>query len=359
MKVSAAAVAAVGSMLTLGSPPALATATAKQPTAAQVKSNVAALYKAAKKEGSVNVDVLTSTSSYAAVISGFEKKYPGISVNLVNVAGPTLASTIISQTSTDNLTTDLVEARPEVIGKIRSRKLIARPDWAEWGVPASELLLSGGFVHTSDFVTAVVYNPHLLSKSQVPKSWKSLLAPAWSSGHMIIDGAGTEGFESMLVSGKWTLKEYTSFLKQLKAQNPIVIYQGAPETIALAQGQAPIGLVPLPVVSALIAKGEPLAVAPVKPVVSSPDGWFVMKGAHHTAAAELLATYFSSAAAKPLFATGGFTAATPPRLGGEAAAIGAGGLTAKNLVTLDKPKSIALFEQAEKLNISILGFTGS
>jgi putative spermidine/putrescine transport system substrate-binding protein len=350
---------AATAMLVLGST-ALAKSTKKHkptgPTAAQVKKNVAKLYAEAKKEGTVDVDVLTSTTSYAAVVAGFEKKYPGINVQLVNVAGPQLAGSVISQASTNNISVDLAEARPEVIGAIQQRKLIATPKWANIGLPASELLLNGQFVHTSDFVTGVIYNTKLLTKAQAPKSWKALLAPAWSNGKIIVDGVGTEGFESMLVNGTWNVNQYKSYVASLKAQNPLVIYQGAPETIAVAQGQAPIGLVPFPVASALIAAGDPIAIAPIQPVVSSPDGWFVVKGAPHTAAAELLATYFGSPAAVPLFAKGGFTNSKPESLGGEAGAIGAAGI--RNFAQLNTPKAISLFEKAAALNISGFGFNG-
>jgi ABC-type Fe3+ transport system substrate-binding protein len=354
------AVVAAGAVFVLGSAPALAKTTKKStataPTAAQVKKNVTKLYAEAKKEGTVDVDVLTSPSSYAAVVAGFEKKYPGISVQLVNVAGPSLAASLISQASTNNLQVDLAEARPEIMGEIQQRKLIATPNWVSVGLPATKILLDGQLVHTSDFVTGVIYNTKLLTKAEAPKSWKALLAPAWSNGKIIVDGVGTEGFESMLVNGRWNVSQYKSYVASLNAQKPLVIYQGAPETIAVAQGQAPIGLVPFPVASALIAAGDPIAVAPIQPVVSSPDGWFVLKGAHHSAAAELLATYFGSAAAEPLFAKGGFTDATPASLGGEAGAIGAAGIT--NFAQLDAPKSVSLFEKAAALNISGFGFNG-
>lgn len=328
----------------------------KPPSAATISKNLAKLYAQAKLEGTVDVDVLTSPTAYTAAVAGFEAKYPGITVNTVNVAGPALASSLVSQAATHNLSIDLAEARPEVMGPIIQRNLVAVPDWAGLGVATKKILLGGKLLHTSDFVTGVIYNTKLVTPAELPHSWDDLLSTQWAGGKIVVDGEGTEGFESMLLSKKWTTKQYTDFLSKLEAQKPLVIYQGAPETIAVSQGQAAIGLAPFPIVSSLVAKGAPLAIAPVQPVISSPDGWFVLKGAPHSAAATLLASYLASPAAQPLLAQGGFTYAKPSSLGGEAGVIGAGGVT--QIVGINTSQDINVFNKAEGLNISYLGFNG-
>jgi iron(III) transport system substrate-binding protein len=350
---------ATAALIALGSVSALAKTKAKpkKPTAAQISKNLSALYAQAKKEGSVNLSVETSTTSYAALIAGFDAKYPGINVSMVDTPDPELASTIISQADTGNLQVDLALGRPEEIGDLVSRNLIAQPNWATLGIANSQILLGDRLVKDSDFVTGVVYNTNLVSKADAPKTWRDLLLPKWSGGKIAVDGESTNGFESELVSQAWTQNEYVGYLKKLHAQKPLVIYSAAPLLSALAQGQAAIGLAPLTIVSALIAKGAPLAVAPIQPLVTSPDSIFVLRHAAHPAAAELLAAYLGSDAAKTEWRTGGWTDATPASQGGEAGILGAGGVT--TFVPLNTAKKIAVFDKAEQLNIRYLGFTGS
>jgi iron(III) transport system substrate-binding protein len=351
---------AATALLALGSVSALAKTKAKKPTkptAAQVAKNLAALYATAKQEGSVNLSVETNTTSYAALIAGFEAKYPGINVSMVDTPDPQLASTIISQADTNNLQVDLALGRPEEIGDLVSRNLIAQPNWPTLGIPTSQILLGDRLVKDSDFVTGAVYNTNLVSKAQAPKTWQALLQPKWAGGKIVLDGESTNGFESELVSQTWSQNQYVGFLKKLRAQKPLVIYSAAPLLSALAQGQAEIGLAPLTIVSALIAKGAPLAVAPIQPLVTSPDSVFVLRHAAHPAAAQLLAAYLGSAAAKPEWRTGGWTDASPKSQGGEAGILGAGGVT--TFEPLNTSKKISIFDNAERLNIKYLGFTGS
>jgi ABC-type Fe3+ transport system substrate-binding protein len=355
----AATACIAASALTVGTGSAVAKKSTKpkKPTAAQISKNLATLYAQAKQEGSVNLSVETTPSSYQSLISGFEAKYPGIKVSLVDTPDPQLASQIISEANTNNLQIDLALGRPEEIGALISRNIIAEPNWQSLGIPSSQVLLGGRLVKDSEFVTGVVYNTKFLTAAQAPKSWNALLAHAWAGGKIAVDGESTNGFESMLVSGAWTKTQYIAYLKKLHAQQPLVIYSAAPLLSAVAQGQAAIGLAPLTIVSALIAKGAPLAVAPVQPLISSPDSIFVLAHAAHPAAAKLLAAYLGSAAAKPEWRQGGWTNAQPASLGGEAGILGAGGV--KTFVRLDTSKQIGLFQTAEKLNIQYLGFTGS
>jgi iron(III) transport system substrate-binding protein len=329
---------------------------AKAPSAATIAKNLANLYAQAKTEGSVTLEVETTPTSYAALISGFEQKYPGISVSMIDIPGPQLASQVVSQAATGNLSIDAGLGRPENLGPIIQRKLLAKPNWLGLGDLSTQILLGGLLVKDSDFVTGVVYNTNQVTPAEAPHSWADLLNSNFSNGRLAIDGEPTEGFESELVSGAWPLKQYTTFLARLDAQKPLVIYSAAPLLNAVAQGQAAIGLAPLTIVSALIKRGAPLAVAPVQPLITSPDGVFVMKGAAHPAAAELLASYLGSPAAVPLWQQSGWTNASPASLGGEAGILGAAPVT--KFVRLNTAAQVALFHKAQNLDIQYFGLTG-
>jgi iron(III) transport system substrate-binding protein len=313
---------------------------AKTPPAVNVQQNLATLYAAAKQEGKVVWQVATTPAGYAPLVQAFQAKYPGIAVQLINVSGPELAGRLITESQAGKLSWDLSTGRPDTTQPVIARGLMAAPRWTLYGVPQSKLSLGGRLIHTYDFVVAPVYNTKMYKPSQLPKTWSDLLKPQWANGKFIVDGQPTEGWESLLLGkNPMTLKNYANFVVNVAKQNPLVLSTSANVLNGVAAGQAGLGLAAISNVPLLIQQGAPLAIDPISPVLALPSGVFVPTGAAHPAAARLLGAFLGSQAAEPLWATGGWTPAASPQLGGIAKLLADSGV--KNFAYIDTKDELA------------------
>lgn len=300
---------------------------AKKPPVVNVQQNLATLYDAAKREGTVVWQVATTPANYAPLVDGFKAKYPGISVSLINVSGPELAGRLISESQAGKLSWDLSTGRPDTTSAVIQRHLMAAPRWTLYGVPQSKLSLGGRLIHTYDFVVAPVYNTKMYSPGQLPKTWAGLLGPQWANGKFIVDGQPTEGWESLLLGAKaMKLHDYANFVVKIDKQKPLVLPASANVLNGVASGQAGLGLAAISNVPLLISQGAPLAIAPISPVLSIPSGVFVPTGVQHPNAARLLGAYLGSNDAIGQWASGGWTPAGDPSTGGIAKLLAAAGV---------------------------------
>lgn len=301
-----------------------------------VTANLQQLYAAAKKEGTVTWQVATTPSNYAPLVNAFKAKYPGISVNLIDVSGPTLAGRVITEAQAGKLSFDVGIGRPDTISPLIDRKLIAAPRWTLYGVPKSKYSLGGRLIHTYDFVVAPVYNTNMYKASDLPKTWQGLLAPKWANGKFIVDGQPTEGWESLLLGTKpMSLHNFANFVVGIYKQKPLVLPAGANVLNGIATGQAGLGLAPISAVPVLVKKGAPLAVAPITPVLAIPSGLYVLRGAQHPAAAKLLAAFLGQASSATFWAQGGWSGAADATPGTFGALLAAAGITSAQIAYID------------------------
>jgi ABC-type uncharacterized transport system YnjBCD substrate-binding protein len=77
-------------------------------TAAPAANREQQLYEAAKKEGIVWFQTGVPTDRWAPFINHFQKKYPGIKLEIMNVRGTDIATRVITEASSGKLTIDVI-----------------------------------------------------------------------------------------------------------------------------------------------------------------------------------------------------------------------------------------------------------
>jgi iron(III) transport system substrate-binding protein len=157
-------------------------ATASPSPTASAPASVASLVKAAKSEKGLVIYGNAPTAYLQPVIAAFEKRYPGIKVNETDLADNTVFSKYEAEAAQGARTADLLMAsapaswvqaeRNGVTANVRPLGLARFPSWVSQG--------HGVYVMSAEPVVEV-YNPKLVSPSQVPRTYAQLAADTTSN----------------------------------------------------------------------------------------------------------------------------------------------------------------------------------
>ena len=146
----------------------------------------------------------------------------------------------------------------------------------------------------------MVYNPTLLPASQVPKSWSDLANPIYK-GKLAFQSATalsitTAEFYYLYTSMGNSSGQWTSLMKGIAANHPIITSTAGAAESDVLNGQAAIGIDTLDsYVTAL--KGDPnapLKLVDIEPLVYTPGVVAITAGAPHPAMAKLVEAWFIS-----------------------------------------------------------------
>jgi iron(III) transport system substrate-binding protein len=280
--------------------------------AASGSSALSALYAKAKSEGSVTWAWPYDQSQAQPIIDAFEKAYPGISVNYTDVKPNSLLTQLQLQVKSGKVTQDVAPANvTSVAPTIKDAVVQTGVPWASLGVTSSDIFQTN-LVSVFTELSVIFYNKNSVSASQVPKTWNDLLNPQFS-GKIAVDGRASSWMSIFFIDNK-TLGGAAgglAYAKKIAAQKPS--FQTSTEAIVpvVSSGQFSLGTGLLNQVLAAIAKGAPLAVAPVVPEHAESTYGFVVKNAPHPAAAELLIAYLDSAAGQQAADAAFSTTVTP------------------------------------------------
>jgi iron(III) transport system substrate-binding protein len=258
---------------------------------------LSALYAKAKSEGSVTWAWPYDQSQAQPIIDAFEKAYPGIAVNYTDVKPNSLLTQIQLQVKSGKVTQDIAPANvTSVAPTIKDDVAQTGIDWASLGVNSTDVFQTNLVSEFSE-LSVIFYNKNSVSADQVPKTWNDLLNPQFS-GKIAVDGRASSWMSIFFIDNK-TLGGATgglAYAKKFAAQKPS--FQTSTESIVpvVSSGQFSLGTGLLNQVMAAQAKGAPLGIAPVSPVHAESTYGFVVKGAPHPAAAELLLAWLDSKA---------------------------------------------------------------
>ena len=258
---------------------------------------LSALYAKAKSEGSVSWAWPYDQSQAQPIINAFEKAYPGITVNYTDVKPNTLLTQIQLQVKSGKVTQDIAPANvTSVAPTINDNVAQTGIDWASLGVDSADIFQTN-LVSEFTELSVIFYNKNSVSAAAVPKTWNDLLNPQFS-GKIAVDGRASSWMSIFFIDNE-TLGGATgglAYAKKFAAQKPS--FQTSTEAIVpvVSSGQFSIGTGLLNQVMAAQAKGAPLGIAPVSPVHAESTYGFVVKGAPHPAAAELLLAWLDSTA---------------------------------------------------------------
>jgi iron(III) transport system substrate-binding protein len=280
-----------------GAAPQAASAAAK-PAGQVSAAPLQALYEKAKVEGQVAWYGSLQDTLVKPLVQGFEAQYPGVKVDLTQNASTVIFTRIQVEQAAHKLSIDVADAAESNIGQALEGNLADSIDWAKLGVPADRIL-QGSLVTTRYQPHVIIYNTQQVKQADAPKTWDDLVAPRWQ-GKMAMDNRGSS-LAAFLASPELGFDKGLEYARKIAALKPL--YQ--PSNTAMEQlvvsGQTQVGGDILANALAAQKKGAPIEIAPVSPQSSTSTTQFVVAGAPHPAAAQLLIAWLTSPAAQDIW----------------------------------------------------------
>jgi iron(III) transport system substrate-binding protein len=257
-----------------------------------------ALYEAAKKEGEVNwYTGLIQNQVVRPIVAGFEKKYPGVKVNVTGGRQTELNLKILTEAKAGKLQADLTEGTTAV-ETLKPAGVIVPYKPEGWDkLPAQYKDPNGYWTAIVLYFLVPAINTEMVKPADEPKTLEDLLDPKWKgkmawTAEMTI--GGPPGFIAAVLKEKGEEKG-KEYLKKLAAQqiktvpsNPRVVLD---QVIA---GQYPLALITYNHHSVISAnKGAPVKWLKIEPAVGGMAMSVLLKGPHPNAA-KLLINYLLS-----------------------------------------------------------------
>lgn len=286
----------------IGSSPLSLSAQAKKPsTLSELVTYTGAdreqiLVGGAKAEGKVVWYTSLAGSSYRELAQGFEKKYPGIKVDVYRAASNELMAKITAEANARQYLVDTIETTLPLLKSLREDGLLAvyqSPHLAKYPARAKESAGNGLYywgVNRESFI-GVGFNPNLITASAVPKNFDGLLNPQLK-GKMGMTTSET-GVRMMGAMLKFKGEE---FVRKLKAQDiSLQSISGRAMADMAISGEVPIS----PSIFRDHAmesklKGAPINWVPMEAVPTNAGATAIIYQAPHPHAAVLMADFILS-----------------------------------------------------------------
>lgn len=256
----------------------------------------------AKAEGKVTWYTSLAGNSYRELAQGFEKKYPGIKVDVYRAASNELMARIGAEAQARQYLVDTIETTLPLLKSLREVGLLAvytSPHLAKYPARAREKAGNGLYywgVNRESFI-GVGFNPNLIPPSAVPKNFDGLLRPQLK-GKMGMTTSET-GVRMMGAMLKFKGEE---FVRKLKAQDiSLQSISGRAMADMAISGEVPIS----PSIFRDHAmesklKGAPIDWMPMEAVPTNAGATAIIYQAPHPHAALLLADFILSLAGQKI-----------------------------------------------------------
>ena len=165
-------------------PPSPLTGIIKQVRGKSLKQREAILYRLAKQEGGqLNWYTSLSKTIYPGVISAFEAKYPGITVNVYRGHSEDVSAKLYQEESAGTAGADVVETNGTELLFYQHKKDIVVQYQGKNGSPYARAIPKAfrSCCFTADRVEGFVlaWNTNMAPSLGLPKSWDTLAAPQW------------------------------------------------------------------------------------------------------------------------------------------------------------------------------------
>lgn len=245
------------------------------------------LYQCAKKEGSVTF-YTSSSATDPSLKPAFQSQYPGVAMNTYVATSP-LVTRLTSEEDAGHHNFDVYN---DALGNIERTGKYFQPFFSPYaklvrkGLSSPWLLASNGYI-----MSGVYYNPNLVPASQVPKTWKDLLDPQYKGKIYIGTDSTAPAFTALL------RREYGSaYYKKLAQQVRVVNVSGRGVADLIEAGTAPMGI---DMSSSYyqrdhLAKGAPLLLQLINPMMGQFQASSISKHAPHPCAAMLLVDWLNN-----------------------------------------------------------------
>lgn len=254
------------------------------------------LVAGAKMESKVVWYTSLAGSSYKELAQGFEKKYPGVKVEVYRAASNELMARITAEAKARQYLVDTIETTLPLLKSLREDGLLAvytSPHLAKYPSHAKERAVNDLYywgVNRESFI-GVGYNPKLVPQSAVPKTFNGLLNPLLK-GKMGFTTSDT----GVRMMGAILQFKGEGFARKLKSQD-ISLHSVSGRAMAdmAISGEVPIS----PTIfrdHAMESKGKgaPIDWTPMEAVPTNAGGTAIVYQAPHPHAAVLMADFILS-----------------------------------------------------------------
>jgi len=271
----------------------------------------AQLYEAAKKEGVVYwYTGLLQNQIVKPAASAFEKKYPGVRVEIVGGSDTELLDKINDEIKVGKLQADVIDGPSMASQVIKAGRAAPFKPASSDNVAALNKDPNGLWIAPALFFLTASVNTDLVKPEEEPKTLEDLLNPKWK-GKMAWAGeigtAGQAGFIGAILDQLGETKGM-AYLNKLAAQQITTVPSNARVVMdKVIAGESEIGLGTYNHHAARSkTQGAPIKSIMLEPIVATMPRLTLLKDAPHPNGAKLLIDYLMSAEGQQLFSDAGY-----------------------------------------------------
>lgn len=271
-----------------------------------------AIYNTAVEKGESSVVIYAAQAeSLKPVFAMFQKRYPKIKVNGLQVFGAALNTRVDQEFSSGKHVADLFMSGGGSTGATAAKnRFVPYSATSVAGVPAPFVGPNNAFAAPVVISEGIGYNTDKVSSDEAPKTWNDLLDPKWKGKLCMGDPTSSGGmagfFTAMLSDKKWGYTE--DYLRKLAAQKARILEPSVAENNLYA-GHCAMNFV-FTYDDYLTAKEKG---APIEYAFPEQEGSYAVPvylsqlvGAPHPAAADLLRSWLYTPEAATGLAKAGF-----------------------------------------------------
>jgi iron(III) transport system substrate-binding protein len=214
------------------------------------------LIEGAKREGEIILYASMNVEEANAMIARFQAKYPFIKVKFNRSGNEKLLTKLFAEARAKGSFADAIQTLGFSMYTLRKKQMLGQYLSPENSFYPKEFKDEGYWttVYTNPYATA--YNPKLVGREQVPRSYEDLLKPMWR-GKMLLEPTKVDWFAGMLqIMGK---EKGLKYMRDLAKQD--LMHRTGHELLAqlIAAGEAAIDVnIPAPSVDRLKRRGAPI-----------------------------------------------------------------------------------------------------
>jgi iron(III) transport system substrate-binding protein len=245
------------------------------------------LIEGAKKEQTLSVYTSAPVDDYAAFSAAFEKKYPGVKIQVWRAGSEKVLQRGVTEARAGRYDVDIFDTNgPEMESLHREKVLqaVRSPHTADL-IPQA-VQPHGEWVGTRLNIFALAYNTNRVKKDELPKRYEDLLDPRWK-GRLGIEAGDFDWFSG--VAGTLGEDHAIKLFRDIVAKNGISVRKGHTLlTNLVAAGEVPLALTVYNYkADQLKKKGAPIDWFVIPPAVARPNGIGMAAHAPHPHAAVL------------------------------------------------------------------------
>lgn len=214
-----------------------------QPADAGFESSYDAIVAAAENEPPLHFCQTFSDEEWEGFIAGFKEMLPNIKeIETSECNGTEPRERVVIEWKASRFDVDMMNVGGDMEERLEREDIGAVPDWSVFDgspleIDKEDIAFGGRIVQVGSSTDAIVFNKNLVSREDVPKSFKECADPKYK-GELIVDVRPGTRFAMMpLFLGDEGTKEWA---KGVAANEPLWARSSAPITTALLQGERPI-----------------------------------------------------------------------------------------------------------------------